>query len=94
MTFHVIVPEPDGVAAVTAVPVVAGWLVHVTPPSVQAALTRRAWIVRPPTGDPLCTRSSAPTIWQPAGTAGSAKRTRPRECSPLLARTLSTESDP
>ena len=52
-TFHCIQPAAAGVAAVAGVPAVAGWLVHVTPFSVHAAVLRTASSVRPEIGDLL-----------------------------------------
>src|SRR5688572_16045855 len=69
-TFHCIQTAAAGVAALAGVPVVAGWLVHVTPFSVHAALLRTTSSVRPETGDLLERRSVAPVTEQPAGTVG------------------------
>ena len=94
VTFHCIQPALEGVLAVAAVPVVTGWLAQVTPPSVQAALARSAWIVRPLLGEPLKTRSVAPVTVQPEPSAGSVKRMSARALAPDLLVTFRTESVP
>ena len=63
---------------VAAVPVTPGWLLQVTPDSVQEEATRRAWSVRPLVAESEYKRSVADTTWvQPVGRAGSGKRTSP-----------------
>ena len=77
-----------------AVPVVAGWLLQFTPPSVQVAASGSAWIVRPAAYPPAYRRSVADCRTQPDGTVGAGKRTSARVFSPDFDITFRTESVP
>ena len=95
LTSHVIHPALPGVVALTAAPVVVGWLFQFTPGSVQVELACRTSIVRGPTGDLLYRRSVAPVTLQPLGTVGRVNSTTARVLElPDLPVTLRTLSPP
>ena len=78
MTAHSSGPSKDGTA--TAGPVTAGWLLQVTPSSLQPEAICSASSVRPSLADDASRRSTAEAMpVQPAGKAGSGKRTSARE---------------
>jgi hypothetical protein len=80
---------------VAAVPGVAGWLLHLTPLSVQLALIRRAWRVRLFFQEAAYSRSVADWTTQPCGMlAGMEKRTSARKLLLDLAWTFRIESLP
>src|SRR5688572_15672753 len=94
VTVHVRQPlfEPDGISA--AGPVVAGWLLQVTPISVHDPVTRSAWMVRPLLGLSFHILNVADWTTQPVGTVPIGNRTTERRFPPDFDITLRLESEP
>jgi hypothetical protein len=92
VTFHSRYPVREAVVAEG--PVDPGWLFQVTPFSVQVAVSRLAWRVRPAAAAPAWTRSVAESSTHPSGTAGIGNPTRARRFPPDLERALSISAVP